>query len=174
LAFPRDFLFFDVPRGENPHRDCFANRKYLPSAVHRRYRGERQEPSPGESPASQFPGDRLSGKPCPKATEVCGCDENVDRIVAYISVLRKEMMEGIFKAQEKVRKPIAIITFLEYAAAESPLSRLFGAITREELLDLLRRMYRSGISVHATEQEAARMLSALLQYKRHLDSRTGI
>jgi hypothetical protein len=60
---------------------------------------------------------------------------------------------------------------MEYAATESPLSRLFGSITREELLGLLMRMYRSGISVHATEQEAARALSSLLQYKRHLDSR---
>jgi len=106
----------------------------------------------------------------PKATEACGLDENVDLIVEYISVLRKEMMEGIIKAQEKVRKPIAIITFMEYAAAESPLSRFFGSITREELQDLLTRMYRSGISVHATEQEAARALSSLRQYKRHLDS----
>jgi len=92
-------------------------------------------------------------------------------MVEYISVLRKEMMEGIIKAQEKVRKPIAIITFMEYSATESPLSRFFGSITREELLDLLMRMYRSGISVHATEQEAARVLFSLLQYKRYLDSR---
>jgi len=84
------------------------------------------------------------------------------------------MIEGIIKAQLKVRKPIAIITFMEYAAAESPLSRFFGSITREALLDLLIRMYRSGISVHATEQEAARALSSLLQYKRYLDSRTRI
>jgi len=107
----------------------------------------------------------------PRATEVCGLDENVDMMVEYISVLRKEMMEGIIKAQEKVRKPIAIITFMEYSATESPLSRFFGSITREELLDLLMRMYRSGISVHATEQEAARVLFSLLQYKRYLDSR---
>ena len=107
----------------------------------------------------------------PRATEVCGLDENVDILVEYISVLRKEMVEGIIRAQGKVHKPIAIITFMEYAATESPLSRLFGSITREELLGLLMRMYRSGISVHATEQEAARALSSLLQYKRHLDSR---
>jgi acyl-CoA synthetase (NDP forming) len=110
----------------------------------------------------------------PKATEVCGLDDNVDMIVEYISILRKEMMEGIIKAQEKVRKPIAIITFMEYAAVESPLSRFFGSITREELQDLLIRMYHSGISVHATEQEAARALSSLRQYKGYLDSRTGI
>jgi hypothetical protein len=32
-------------------------------------------------------------------------------------------------------------------------------------------MYDSGISIHATEQEAARALSALLKYKKYLDSR---
>ena len=106
----------------------------------------------------------------PKATEVCGLDENVDMIVEYISVLGKEMMEGIIKAQEKVQKPIAIITFIEYASAESPLSQFFGSITREEFVDLLMRMYRAGISVHATDQEAARALSSLWKYKTYRDN----
>jgi acyl-CoA synthetase (NDP forming) len=106
----------------------------------------------------------------PKATEVCGLDENVDMIVEYISVLGKEMMEGIIKAQEKVQKPIAIITFIEYASAESPLSQFFGSITREELVDRLMRMYRAGISVHATDQEAARALSSLWKYKTYRDN----
>jgi acyl-CoA synthetase (NDP forming) len=110
----------------------------------------------------------------PRATEVCGLDENVDMIVEYISVLRKEMMEGIIGAQERVRKPIAIITFMEYTTMDSPLSRFFGLITREELTNLLMKMYRSGISVHATEQEAARVLSSLLRYKRYLDSRNRL
>jgi acyl-CoA synthetase (NDP forming) len=107
----------------------------------------------------------------PRATEVCGLDENVDMIVEYISVLREEMLEGIIRAQERVRKPIAIVTFMEYATLESPLSRFFGTITREKLMALLMRMYGSGISIHATEQEAARTLSSLLKYKKYLDSR---
>jgi len=106
----------------------------------------------------------------PRATEVCGLDENVDMIVEYISVLREEMLEGIIRAQERVRKPIAIVTFMEYATLESPLSRFFGTITREKLMALLMRMYGSGISIHATEQEAARTLSSLLKYKKYLDS----
>ena len=110
----------------------------------------------------------------PRATEVCGLDKNVDMIVEYISMLKKEMIEGIMRAQERARKPIAIITFMEYTTIESPLSRFFGYITREELTDLLLKMYRSGISVHATEQEAARVLSSLLQYKRYLDSRNHL
>ena len=105
----------------------------------------------------------------PRATEICGLDEGVDMIVEYISVLRKEMIEGIVKAQEKVRKPIAIVTFVEYATIDSPLSRFFGTITREELTGLLKKMYGTGISIHATEQEAARALSSLLKYKSYLD-----
>jgi acetyl-CoA synthetase (ADP-forming) len=107
----------------------------------------------------------------PRATELCGLDENVDMIVEYISVLRKEVMEGIIRAQEKVRKPMAIITFMEYTTMTSPRFQLFGSITREELTELLMRMYASGISVHATEQEAARVLSSLLKYKKYIDSR---
>lgn len=107
----------------------------------------------------------------PRATEICGLDEDVDMILEYISVLREELVEGILRAQERIRKPIAVITYVEYAAAESPVSRLFGAITREKLTLLLKRMYDSGISVYATEQEAARALSALLKYKKYLDRR---
>ena len=33
---------------------------------------------------------------------------------------------------------------------------------------------RGGISVHATEQEAARGLSSLFKYKRYLDSRSSL
>jgi acyl-CoA synthetase (NDP forming) len=110
----------------------------------------------------------------PRATEVCGLDENVDLIVEYISALREGMMEGIIKAQERVRKPIAIVSSVEYASFESPFSRFFGSITREKLVALLMRMYDSGISIHATEQEAARALSALLKYKKYLDSRHSL
>ncbi len=106
----------------------------------------------------------------PRATEACGNDENVDMIVEYISVLREELVEGILQAQEKIRKPIAIITFPEYAAVESPVSGLFGTITREKMTALLKKMYASGISVHATEQEAARALSALLTYRKYMDA----
>ncbi len=107
----------------------------------------------------------------PRATEICGLDENVDMILEYVTVVREELMEGILRAQEKIRKPIAVITFLEYAAAESPLSKIFGRITPDTLISFLKEMYASGISVHATEQEAARALSALLEYKKYLTSR---
>jgi acetyltransferase len=107
----------------------------------------------------------------PRATEACGLDGGVDMIVEFVPVLRKELLEGILRAQEKAQKPVAIVTFMEYAAVESDLSRLFGSITRGELTDLLVRMYASGISFHATEQEAARTLAALLRYRRYRESR---
>ncbi len=110
----------------------------------------------------------------PRATEICGMDENVDMILEYISVLRREMVEGILEAQRKIKKPIAIVTSLEYAAVDSPVSGLFGKIGREELTDLLRKMYDAGISVHSTEQEAAKALASLLGYARYRASRHGI
>jgi hypothetical protein len=56
-------------------------------------------------------------------------------------------------------------------SSSPPFPGFFGSITREKLIALLMRMYGSGISIHETEQEAARALSSLLKYKRYLDSR---
>jgi acyl-CoA synthetase (NDP forming) len=109
----------------------------------------------------------------PRATEICGADDNVDMIVEFISVLRRELVEGILEAQRKVKKPIAIITSLEYTALDTPLSKFFGTISREELTELLKRMYDAGISVHSTEQEAAKALSSLLRYATYRESRRG-
>jgi len=105
----------------------------------------------------------------PKATEICGMDENVDMLVEYISVLRKDLVNGLIEVQKRVQKPIAVITSIEYAAVDSPLSSFFGSLSRGELKELLKKMYEAGISVHATEQEAAKALSALLAYKRYRD-----
>jgi acyl-CoA synthetase (NDP forming) len=103
----------------------------------------------------------------PRATEICGRDGGVDMIVEYISVLRKDLITGLLEVQEKIGKPIAVITSLEYAVVETPISAFFGSISRGELTELLKKMYDAGISVHATEQEAAKVLAALLAYERY-------
>lgn len=107
----------------------------------------------------------------PRATEICGRDDNVDMIIEYMAVIRKEIVEGIIEVQERVRKPITIITSLEYATLESSLSSLFGSLGREEMIQILMRMYDSGISVCTSEQEAAKLLCALLGYERYLEKR---
>jgi acyl-CoA synthetase (NDP forming) len=107
----------------------------------------------------------------PRATEICGRDDNVDMIIEYMAVIRKEIVEGIIEVQERVRKPITIITSLEYATLDSSLSSLFGSLGREEMIQILMRMYDSGISVCTSEQEAAKLLCALLGYERYLEKR---
>ncbi len=109
----------------------------------------------------------------PRATESCGMDENVDMIIEYIAVLRKELIDGLMAVQERIRKPIAIITSLEFATVESSLSKLFGSIDRDELIPLLMKMYDSGISVYSSEQDAAKSLMALLQYRIYCDRRAS-
>lgn len=105
----------------------------------------------------------------PKATEICGLDENVDMLVEFIPVLHKEVIEGIIEVQKKVRKPIAVISSVEYAMIETPVSKMFGAKSGAEIVETIMKMYESGISIHSSEQEAARALIALLNYKRYLE-----
>ncbi|MHA1363664.1 MAG: acetate--CoA ligase family protein [Candidatus Freyarchaeota archaeon] len=105
----------------------------------------------------------------PRATELCGLDENVDMIVEFIPLLRREILEGILEAQKKVRKPIAIITNVEYSMMETPLGKMVGTMSREELVEMLQKLYKSGISIHSSEQEAAKALVALLKYKKYLE-----
>ncbi len=107
----------------------------------------------------------------PRATAICGADENVDMIVEFIPILRREIAEGLLEAQRTAKKPIAVITPLEYATLETPVSKFFGTIGREELTAILKRMYDAGISVHSTEQEAAKALSSLLAYARYREAR---
>jgi acyl-CoA synthetase (NDP forming) len=105
----------------------------------------------------------------PKATEICGLDENVDMLVEFIAVLGKELVEGLINAQKKVRKPIAVISSVEYAMVETSVSKLFGVTGGEKLIETIMKMYEAGISVHSSEQEAAKALMALLNYKKYLE-----
>ncbi|MGQ9722053.1 MAG: acetate--CoA ligase family protein [Candidatus Jordarchaeum sp.] len=105
----------------------------------------------------------------PRATEICGLDENVDMLVEVIPAMNREVIERLIEVQKNVRKPIAVITSLEFAIARSSLSKFFGVISPEELTQILMKMYQSGISVHSSEQEAAKALVALLNYKKYLE-----
>ena len=107
----------------------------------------------------------------PRATELCGLDGGVDMLVEYIPVMRKEMMEGVAAAAEKIKKPVAVITSPEFSALETPSGALFGSLSRDELKALLSKMYAAGVSVHADEQEAAKVLAGLLWYGRYRERR---
>ncbi|HPO44860.1 MAG TPA: CoA-binding protein [Spirochaetota bacterium] len=109
----------------------------------------------------------------PRATAICGADENVDMIVEFIPILHREVAEGLLETQAKIKKPIAVVTPLEFASLETSAAKFFGTISREELSAILKRMYDAGISVHSTEQEAAKALSSLLSYTRFRKSRLG-
>jgi acyl-CoA synthetase (NDP forming) len=104
----------------------------------------------------------------PRATELCGIDDNVDMLVEYMAVIRREIIEGLIEVQKRVRKPITIITSLEYSAMETSMREVFGSLSREDMIQILIQMYDSGISVCSSEQEAAKTLCALLGYGRYL------
>lgn len=108
----------------------------------------------------------------PRATGICGLDPGVDMLLEYIPVMRTEMMEGIIAAAEVTGKPVAVITSPEFSAIETPGGTLFGSLSRDDLKSLLAAMYAAGVSVHADEQEAAKILSGLLRYRRFRE-RTG-
>ena len=106
----------------------------------------------------------------PGAVEICGRDSNVDIILAIVTVLRKEIVEGLIRAKNAINKPVAIITLPEHSTFSGSMSSLFGTVQKEEYPGILRQLYEAGISVHATEQEAARALSSLCFYADHVSA----
>ena len=106
-----------------------------------------------------------------QATAITGKDPNVDLIVIYISILQNAVVKGLLKTQEKLRKPIALISSFD------PMSSMEGADTIRDMFQPIRirkvpatlnLLNNKGISVHLTEQDAAKALSALLKYSRYL------
>ncbi|MFB0561903.1 MAG: acetate--CoA ligase family protein [Candidatus Lokiarchaeia archaeon] len=106
----------------------------------------------------------------PRCTEIVGQDENVDMILIFHFVIDKENAEKLIEAQNKIRKPMAIATNIDQLKGKH-FGQLSKTMDAEEMPKILRRLYESGISMHSTEQDAAKTLMALLKYREFLDKK---
>ena len=104
----------------------------------------------------------------PRCAEIAGQDENVDMVLVYHFVIDGESAEKLIEAQKNIRKPMAIATNIEQLKCRD-FGILFKAMTQEEMPKTLRRLYEAGISIHSSEQDAARTLMDLLRYREFLD-----
>jgi len=104
----------------------------------------------------------------PRCAEIAGQDENVDMVLVYHFVIDSESAEKLIEAQKNIRKPMAIATNIEQLKCRD-FGILFKAMTQEEMPKTLRRLYEAGISIHSSEQDAARTLMDLLRYREFLD-----
>ncbi|MFX1293888.1 MAG: acetate--CoA ligase family protein [Promethearchaeota archaeon] len=106
-----------------------------------------------------------------KAAEIVGKDENVDSILIYISTLQKQTIKGLLQVQEQIRKPIALITSIDpiwsLEGAED-IKNFLNPIRPRKLRKILQNLYQNGISLHLTEQDAAKALAALWKYNKYL------
>ncbi|NVM30552.1 MAG: CoA-binding protein [Candidatus Helarchaeota archaeon] len=106
-----------------------------------------------------------------KAVAIVGKDENVDSLLMYVSTLQKSVLKGVLKAQEQIRKPIALVTSIDptcsFQGAES-IRTLFNPIRPKRVVKTLQELNENGISVHLTEQDAAKALVALWKYQQYL------
>jgi acyl-CoA synthetase (NDP forming) len=104
----------------------------------------------------------------PRCTEIVGKDDNVDMILVFHFVVDNELAENLIAVQNKIKKPMAIATNMEQLQRRG-IGQLFNTMDPEEMPEILRRFYESGISIHSTEQDAAKTLMALLKYREFLD-----
>ncbi|MFB0561902.1 MAG: acetate--CoA ligase family protein [Candidatus Lokiarchaeia archaeon] len=103
-----------------------------------------------------------------RTTVIAGQDENVDMVLVYNFRMDKDLAETLIESKDKIRKPIAIITNIEQIQ-EREIGERFKSLDAEELPKILKRLYESGISIHLTEQDAAKTLLSLLKYREFLD-----
>ncbi|MFX1450847.1 MAG: acetate--CoA ligase family protein [Promethearchaeota archaeon] len=105
-----------------------------------------------------------------KAVEVIGKDKNVDLILLFIGTLQKALIRGLLKVQDKIKKPITIVQGVNSGAAASygPLKDLHTPINQKKIPQFMKRLYNAGISVHANEHAAAKVLMNLVKYSNYL------
>lgn len=103
-----------------------------------------------------------------RSSELVGQDENVDMILVYNFRMDKNFAEAIIQLKEKVEKPTAIVTNIEQIQ-DRELNERLRSLDPEETPNILKRLYESGISIHPTEQVAAKTLFSLFKYREFLD-----
>jgi hypothetical protein len=89
-------------------------------------------------------------------------------ILIFHFVIDEEYVESLIEVKNKIRKPMAIATNMEQLKVKD-FGQTFKTIKPENMSKILRKLYESGISMHYTEQDAAKTLMALLKYKEFLD-----
>lgn len=107
----------------------------------------------------------------PRAVEVVGQDESVGSLMIYISTLQKPVLKKLVNIQEQIKKPIALIVCIDPVASfdgVESIRNLFNPIRPKKVPKTLLNLNEHGISVHLTEQDAAKALFALWKYQRYL------
>ncbi|MHA1311696.1 MAG: acetate--CoA ligase family protein [Candidatus Helarchaeota archaeon] len=104
------------------------------------------------------------------ACEIAGADKNVDMVLIYISVLKKIQIKNFIKVQNKIKKPIALVTTFDISASfkDYSVKDYFQPISPKKAPNYVRKLYNNGISLHNSEQNAALALSNLLKYSKFL------
>jgi acyl-CoA synthetase (NDP forming) len=103
-----------------------------------------------------------------RSSELVGQDENVDMILVYNFRMDKNFAEALIQFKEKIKKPTAIVTNIEQIQ-DRELNERLRSLTAEETPIILKKLYESGVSIHPTEQGAAKTLFSLFKYKAFLD-----
>ena len=102
------------------------------------------------------------------STAIVGQDENVDMLLIYNFRLDKDFAEELVKFSEEIKKPTALVANIEQIQDKEFRAR-FQVLEAEELTNILKKLYKAGISIHQTEQAAAKTLLSLFKYKEFLD-----
>ncbi len=106
-----------------------------------------------------------------QAPKIVGADPNVDSLLVYVSVLQKSIIKGLIKAQEDIRKPIAVVAIFDpmnNMPGADRIKSMFQPIRPKRAPAALEALYEHGISVHLTEQSAANTLAAMWRYSKFL------
>ncbi|MHA1229683.1 MAG: acetate--CoA ligase family protein [Candidatus Helarchaeota archaeon] len=104
------------------------------------------------------------------ACEIAGSDPNVDMLLIYISVLKRIQVKNFIKIQNKIKKPIALVTAFDVSISfkEYTVKDYFRPLSPSKVPKYLKQLYSNGISLHISEQNAAKALSNLLRYAKYL------
>ena len=107
-----------------------------------------------------------------RVIELAGLDKNVDMLIVYLSFFKKDLVKGLIKIQEKIRKPLAIISAFDVSISTKDFGfqNYFLPIKPKRIPKYLKKMNNIGISFHRTEQSAAKALANLLKYSRFLEN----
>ncbi|MHA1404875.1 MAG: acetate--CoA ligase family protein [Candidatus Helarchaeota archaeon] len=102
-----------------------------------------------------------------KAIEAVARDPKVDMLLIYLGVIKKEHVKNLLRIQKEVQKPIAIVTAIDILTSSKgmgPVRNLFTPVPTRKASRFLAEMNANGISLHMTEQNAAKTLWHLYHY----------
>ncbi|MHA1271234.1 MAG: acetate--CoA ligase family protein [Candidatus Helarchaeota archaeon] len=107
------------------------------------------------------------------ATEIAGSDPNVDMLLIYISVLKRIQVKNFIKVKNKIKKPIALVITFDVSTSfkDYTVKDYFQPISPKKAPKYLSDLYKNGISIYSSEQNAARALVNLLKYSKFLDKK---